>query len=93
MMSARPYGRFLYVMREQGEASQVAVGLDRRPSSPTIAAVCSAAASAMGVEVVDYGILSTPALALQAMVDGMPAIMVTGSHIPFDRNGIKFYLA
>jgi phosphomannomutase len=25
------------------------------------------------------------------MKDGIPAIMVAGSHIPFDRNGLKFY--
>ncbi len=39
----------------------------------------------------DYGVLPTPALARQALADGVPAIMVTGSHIPFDRNGLKFY--
>ena len=82
---------FLCVMREQSEVSQVAIGLDRRPSSPGMAAACSAAARALGVKVVDYGVLPTPALALQAMADGVPAIMITGSHIPFDRNGIKFY--
>ena len=25
------------------------------------------------------------------MQDKMPCIMITGSHIPFDRNGLKFY--
>lgn len=40
----------------------------------------------------DYcGALPTPALALYAQTQHIPAIMVTGSHIPFDRNGIKFY--
>ncbi|MCG5510650.1 phosphomannomutase [Ectothiorhodospira sp. A-7Y] len=82
---------FLQVMREQGEVGCVALGMDRRPSSPAMAAACTAAARALGVRVLDYGILPTPALALQAMADGMPAIMITGSHIPFDRNGIKFY--
>lgn len=82
---------FLSVMREYGEVNQLAIGLDRRPSSPAMAAVCSAAARALDIEVYDYGVLPTPALALQAMADGVPAIMITGSHIPFDRNGIKFY--
>jgi len=82
---------FLCVMREQGEVSQVAIGLDRRPSSPKMAAACSSVARVLGVQVMDYGVLPTPALALQAMADGVPAIMITGSHIPFDRNGIKFY--
>jgi phosphomannomutase len=36
-------------------------------------------------------VLPTPALALHAMAAGGPAIMVTGSHIPADRNGLKFY--
>ncbi len=82
---------FLTVMCEQGEVSQVAIGMDRRPSSPDIAAACGAAARAMGIQVVDYGILPTPALALHAMSEGVPAVMITGSHIPFDRNGLKFY--
>lgn len=82
---------FLTLMRDQEGASSVAIGFDRRPSSPAMAAACTAAARSMGVEVTDYGVLPTPALALQAMADGVPAIMITGSHIPFDRNGIKFY--
>ncbi|MGM0855834.1 MAG: phosphomannomutase [Pseudomonadota bacterium] len=82
---------FLHVMREQGDVNQVAIGMDRRPSSPKMAAACTAAARAVGIEVDDYGILPTPALALEAMANGIPAIMITGSHIPFDRNGIKFY--
>ena len=42
---------------------------------------------------VDCGVLPTPALALEAARRGVPAMMVTGSHIPFDRNGLKFYRA
>jgi len=82
---------FLTVMREQSTVARVAIGLDRRPSSPAMAAACTAAARAVGMDVLDYGVLPTPALALQAMAEGVPAIMITGSHIPFDRNGIKFY--
>ncbi|WP_299256778.1 phosphomannomutase [uncultured Kushneria sp.] len=82
---------FLSLMRDQEGASSVAIGFDRRPSSPAMAAACTAAARGIGFEVTDYGVLPTPALALQAMIDGVPAIMITGSHIPFDRNGIKFY--
>ncbi|MBB3189449.1 phosphomannomutase [Halomonas cerina] len=82
---------FLGVMRQHGRVERLAIGRDLRPSSPAMAAACTAAATALGVEVDDYGVLPTPALALQAMADGVPAIMITGSHIPFDRNGIKFY--
>lgn len=41
----------------------------------------------------DCGALPTPALALEGMARGLPSIMVTGSHIPFDRYGLKFALA
>ncbi len=71
----------------------VALGIDLRPSSPRIAAACVAAIRSTGREVVYCGALPTPALASYAIESAMPAIMVTGSHIPFDRNGIKFYRA
>lgn len=82
---------FLQVMQAEFSVSRVAIGIDNRPSSPTMAAACAGAAQALGIEVDYYGVLPTPALAYQAMQDGVPAIMVTGSHIPFDRNGLKFY--
>jgi phosphomannomutase len=70
---------------------RVALGMDLRPSSPDIAAACAAAIRQAGMEVDFCGVLPTPALAFHAQERGQPAIMVTGSHIPFDRNGIKFY--
>ncbi|WP_460275366.1 phosphomannomutase [Celeribacter sp. ULVN23_4] len=71
---------------------RIYVGRDLRPSSPEIAAVVCRAAMEAGVDVIDCGALGTPALALSAMKAGAAAIMVTGSHIPADRNGLKFYL-
>ena len=67
------------------------VGRDLRDSSPRIAQAVMATAQAMGVAVTDCGVLPTPALALAAMQAGAGALMVTGSHIPADRNGLKFY--
>lgn len=72
---------------------RIALGMDLRPSSPEIAQACVAGIRQSGCEVDFCGVLPTPALALYALVEGIPAIMVTGSHIPFDRNGIKFYRA
>ena len=80
---------FLKVIGARG--GRIALAVDLRPSSPAIAAACAAAIEQAGC-VVDYcGALPTPALAYYAQNEGVPAIMVTGSHIPFDRNGIKFY--
>lgn len=70
---------------------RVALGIDLRPSSPDIAAACAAAIRHAGLEVDYCGALPTPALAYYAQEQGIPALVVTGSHIPFDRNGIKFY--
>ena len=67
------------------------LGRDLRASSPRIAADVSAAARAAGCDVIDCGALPTPALALAAQARGAGALMVTGSHIPADRNGLKFY--
>jgi phosphomannomutase len=74
-----------------GGARTVIVGRDLRSSSPRIAGDCLDAAAALGWKAVDCGALPTPALALAAMSEGASAIMVTGSHIPDDRNGLKFY--
>jgi phosphomannomutase len=72
-------------------ATSVVIGMDLRPSSPDIAKACLLAAESFGAKVVFCGALPTPALAFYAMQNTMPAVMITGSHIPFDRNGIKFY--
>lgn len=69
----------------------VGIAIDLRPSSPRIASACIAALNALGLKSHYYGYIPTPALAYYAEQNNMPAIMVTGSHIPFDRNGIKFY--
>jgi phosphomannomutase len=78
--------------RRQAGAGKVFLGRDFRQSSPTIAQDCAAAIAAAGLEPVDCGTIPTPALALHAIAARCPSIMVTGSHIPADRNGLKFYL-
>lgn len=69
----------------------VFVGRDMRDSSPAIADNCMAALAASGFQPIDCGVIPTPAIALYAQKHGAAALMVTGSHIPADRNGIKFY--
>jgi phosphomannomutase len=74
-----------------GPGGEVLIGRDLRASSPLIAAQCARAIVDAGLVAVDCGAIPTPALALAAAQCGAPAIMVTGSHIPDDRNGLKFY--
>lgn len=72
-------------------AKSIVIGTDLRPSSPQMADACITAAKSLGLKVVYAGAVPTPALALYASGHAIPAIIVTGSHIPFDRNGLKFY--
>lgn len=83
--------RHLASLKQDG-GGRVFLGRDFRASSPAILADCAAAVIAAGLEPVDCGAIPTPALALHAMAAGCAAIMVTGSHIPADRNGLKFYV-
>jgi phosphomannomutase len=76
---------------ENSPFKRVALGMDLRPSSPRIATACAEAILKCGFGVDFCGTLPTPALAFYVQEEKIPAIMVTGSHIPFDRNGIKFY--
>ncbi len=82
---------FLAVMARTFRFDRVALAIDFRPSSPSIASACAKAIRAAGLRVDYCGALPTPALALHAQHEQIPAVMITGSHIPFDRNGIKFY--
>lgn len=82
---------FLTVMQQQFSFDTIALAIDNRPSSYQMAQACAAALKGKGIDTVFYGVVPTPALAYQSMSDYVPAIMVTGSHIPFDRNGLKFY--
>lgn len=72
---------------------KVAIAIDLRPSSPEIAKACIFAIETFGAKVEYCGELPTPALAFYSIQNSIPAIMITGSHIPFDRNGMKFYTA
>jgi len=68
----------------------VAIAGDLRPSSPRIMAGCATAVRHMGGKVAFCGFVPSPAVAAYGFTLGIPSLMVTGSHIPDDRNGIKF---
>jgi phosphomannomutase len=88
---------FLEYLRSSGAANNgdlISVACDLRPSSDSpersILRAVARAISDTGFEVDVVGKLPTPALTYHALQQRRPSIMVTGSHIPFDRNGIKF---
>ncbi|MFS1977252.1 phosphomannomutase [Vibrio splendidus] len=82
---------FMQCMQGKFNFKTVALAIDNRPSSPAMAQACMKALEQLGLDAVYYGVVPTPALAYVAMQDNIPCIMITGSHIPFDRNGLKFY--
>src|SRR5690606_2823833 len=77
-------GGFLETACGQARAGTVLIGRDLRESSPAIAALVAGAVEALGWRAVNAGMVPTPGLALDALKRGVPAIMVTGSHIPSD---------
>ncbi|VEE63543.1 Phosphoglucosamine mutase [Shewanella putrefaciens] len=82
---------FVGVMQQSFVFNAVAIAIDNRPSSYAMAQACASSLIALGLQPIYFGVVPTPALAFTAMQQNIPAIMVTGSHIPFDRNGLKFY--
>ncbi len=85
---ARAFGR--YVKSKAPEARSVSLAGDYRSSTPRILTAVATALLDEGLALDYCGFVSTPAVSYRGMGLGLASIMVTGSHIPDDRNGIKF---
>ncbi len=73
------------------ETKQIYMARDLRESSPKIQKMFSDVLIQQGYKVISAGEVPTPALFLYAREQQAASIMITGSHIPADRNGVKFY--
>jgi len=82
--------QYLKETDELGGGGPIALGGDLRPSTKRIIKACARAVSDSGYTPEYCGRLPSPALAHYGLVKAIPTVMVTGSHIPEDRNGIKF---
>lgn len=91
-VNTRGFLRYLGDKKEGARGETLSLGLDLRPSTPRIARAVAQAFHDEGVLVENVGQLPSPALLSYALGQGRASVMVTGSHIPFDRNGIKFNL-
>ncbi len=68
----------------------IAIAGDLRPSTERILKALVKAGEDSKWNVTYCGRIPSPAIALYGLDKHLPTIMVTGSHIPADRNGIKF---
>jgi phosphoglucosamine mutase len=72
-------------------AAAFIVGRDTRRSGPLLQAALAAGLAGEGADVIDVGVLPTPALAWISAQRDLPAAVVSASHNPFADNGIKLF--
>ncbi|MDE7087619.1 MAG: phosphomannomutase/phosphoglucomutase, partial [Clostridia bacterium] len=71
----------------------VAVGHDVRLSCNAIYDAIKKVFAESGCNLIYYGLMSTPAMFMllkESEIDCDASIMITASHLPFDKNGLKF---
>jgi phosphomannomutase len=72
----------------------ISIGMDSRLSGPALGHAIINKLVEAGCDVEDYGIASTPAMFMSTITEGYRvdgAIMLTASHLIFNRNGLKFF--
>ncbi len=90
-------GFALWLQKKAGKNDlRVAVGRDSRLSGETLCNwLCEAMVEA-GMQVTNFGMASTPAMFMSTVTEGYlfdGSVMITASHLPFNRNGFKFFTA
>lgn len=88
-------GFALWLSKKTGKTElRVAIGRDSRLSGPTLSAWICDAMVQQGLNVTDFGMASTPAMFMSTVTEGYAfdgSVMITASHLPFNRNGFKFF--
>jgi phosphomannomutase len=92
-INARGFLRFLAAEQSLESGSKIYLAGDLRESTPRIMQAVTQAVKDEGHIPENYGFIPTPTISLYGFANKIPSIMVTGSHIPADRNGIKFIKA
>ncbi|MBQ4097750.1 MAG: phosphomannomutase/phosphoglucomutase [Clostridia bacterium] len=90
-------GFALWLIKKTGKkVNRVAVGRDSRLSGEKLCGwICSAMVE-VGLIVTDFKMASTPAMFMSTVTKGYEfdgSVMITASHLPFNRNGFKFFTA
>jgi phosphomannomutase len=72
----------------------ISVGSDSRLSGPELKNAFCKGLTSMGADVLDFGMATTPSMFMSIVDDHTQcdaAVMITASHLPFNRNGLKFF--
>ena len=80
--------------RLQKDTLAVAVGRDSRLSGEALCGWICGAMAEQGIQVTNIGMASTPAMFMSTVTGDHPfdaSVMITASHLPFNRNGFKFF--
>ena len=89
-------GFALWLQKKTGKRDniRVAVGRDSRLSGETLCGWICDSMVEQGMNVTDFGMASTPAMFMATVTEGYTfdgSVMITASHLPFNRNGFKFF--
>ncbi len=81
-----------YVLTNEVHSPRILIGMDTRKSGPMLGASLSAGICSVGGDVLDIGVLPTPAMAyLVRLYEADAAVMISASHNSMEYNGIKWF--
>ena len=83
-------------LKKDKTALRICVGRDSRLSGEGLGKAVADAIADTGACVFDAALATTPAMFMSTVMPGFDmdgAIMITASHLPFNRNGMKFFTA
>ena len=69
------------------------IGRDTRESGPELQRAFAQGCASVGVDVIDLGVVPTPAVAHLSAIKAVPGAMLSASHNPWQDNGIKLFSA
>lgn len=87
---------FVEWLKQKGIVTpKVSIGRDSRLTGESLLDACADGMARAGAEVTAFGMCTTPAMYMSLLTEGFAgdaSVMVTASHHPSDRNGLKFFL-
>eukprot|EP00210_Caulerpa_lentillifera_P003284 g3135.t1 len=89
------YARWLQQRTQKSSKElKVSIGRDPRLSGELVQSSATLGLISEGISVTNFGLASTPAMFMSCIMEDYKfdgALMLTASHLPYNRNGIKFF--